>query len=216
MLGDLKYKNRSLAVQYAQKLGLETKLNEVALHDRAAPAMAEGDRRAAELARGELKRTSGARYQGQVFRARLQKMSSEAVNMDSELRGEELRREADSFIQEITTSDGRLLQSSAICSSFREHFEGLFVKEPDLKDISFQEYLADFTRLEPYEAARCEGSIWKGGIVAALGQVGANKVPRLDGLPYNIYLKMSHMLVHLLAIVFNNWFNQGNILQKIR
>lgn len=108
-------------------------------------------------------------------------------------RREELRWEADSFIQEITTPDGRLLQSSAIYSGFREYFEGLFVKEPDRQDTSFQEYLSDFTRLEPYEAARCEGSKWKGEIVAALMQIGANKVPMPD------------MFFHLLAIVFNNW-----------
>lgn len=45
--------------------------------------MAEGDRSAAKLAKEKLKCTSGARFQVQLVRARLQKMSFEAIKMDS-------------------------------------------------------------------------------------------------------------------------------------
>lgn len=72
-----------------------------------------------------------------------------------------------------------------------------------------------FSRLEPHEVSKCESPITEGEIVAALRQVGTNKVLELDGLSYEIYHKMPPMFVHLLAIVFNIWFNKGKIPQKI-
>ena len=45
----------------------------------------------------------------------------------------------------------------------------------------------------------------------ALKQLGLNKSPGLDGLPYKVYLKMSHMFVPILRDVFNHWFAQGAI-----
>ena len=44
-----------------------------------------------------------------------------------------------------------------------------------------------------------------------LKQVGLNKSPGLDGLPYLVYLRMSHMFVPILTDVFNRWFAQGAI-----
>ena len=45
----------------------------------------------------------------------------------------------------------------------------------------------------------------------ALKQVGLNKSPGLDGLPYEVYLRMSHMFVPILTDMFNHWFTQGAI-----
>ena len=45
----------------------------------------------------------------------------------------------------------------------------------------------------------------------ALKQVGLNKSPGLDGLPYEVYLRMSHMFVPILTDMFNYWFAQGAI-----
>ena len=45
----------------------------------------------------------------------------------------------------------------------------------------------------------------------ALKQVGLNKSPGLDGLPYEVYLRMSHMFVPILTDMFNHWFAQGAI-----
>ena len=42
-------------------------------------------------------------------------------------------------------------------------------------------------------------------------QVGLNKSPELDGLPYEVYLRMSHMFVPILTDMFNHWFAQGAI-----
>lgn len=129
--------------------------------------MAERDR-IVELAWEELKCIGGMQYQGQVVRARLQKMSPEVINMGSELHRDEFQWWADGLIQQITTPDGQLQSSSSICSGFREHFKDLFAREPDLQKTSFQDRLADFLRLEPHKAARYEGLIMEGVIVAAL------------------------------------------------
>ena len=45
----------------------------------------------------------------------------------------------------------------------------------------------------------------------ALKQVGLNKSPELDGLPCEVYLRMSHMFVPILTDMFNHWFAQGTI-----
>ena len=45
----------------------------------------------------------------------------------------------------------------------------------------------------------------------ALKQVGLNKSPVLDGLPYEVYLRMLHMFVPILTDMFNHWFAQGAI-----
>ena len=44
-----------------------------------------------------------------------------------------------------------------------------------------------------------------------LKQVGLNKSPGLDGLPYEVYLRMSHMFMPILTDMFNHWFAQGAI-----
>ena len=45
----------------------------------------------------------------------------------------------------------------------------------------------------------------------ALKQVGLNKSPGLDGLPYDVYLRLLHMFVPILTDMFNNWFAQRTI-----
>ena len=45
----------------------------------------------------------------------------------------------------------------------------------------------------------------------ALKQVGFNKSPGLDGLSYEVYLRLSHMFVPILTDMFNHWFAQGAI-----
>ena len=44
-----------------------------------------------------------------------------------------------------------------------------------------------------------------------LKQVGLNKSPGLDGLPYEVYLTIPHMFVPILTDMFNHWFAQGDI-----
>ena len=45
----------------------------------------------------------------------------------------------------------------------------------------------------------------------ALKQVHLNKWPGLDGLPYEVYLRLPHMFVPILTDMFNHWFAQGTI-----
>ena len=45
----------------------------------------------------------------------------------------------------------------------------------------------------------------------ALKQVDLNKSPGVDGLPDEVYLRMSHMFVPILTDMFNHWFAQGAI-----
>ena len=53
--------------------------------------------------------------------------------------------------------------------------------------------------------------VWLLKVRDALKQVGFIKSPGLDGLPYEVYLRMSHMFVPILTDMFNHWFTQGAI-----
>ena len=90
-----------------------------------------------------------------------------------------------------------------------------FARCPDLPVQEFRSYLADLPRLQEAEAASCEGLVSECYVRNALKQVGLNKSSGLDGLPYEVYLRMSHMFVPILTDVFNHWFAQGAILGSI-
>ena len=88
--------------------------------------------------------------------------------------------------------------------AFWLHFRNCFPQE-------FRNYLADFPRLKKAEVASFEGLVTKCEIRDSLKQVGLNKSPGLDGLPYEVCLRMSHLFVPILTIMFNHWFAQGAI-----
>ena len=48
-------------------------------------------------------------------------------------------------------------------------------------------------------------------VCVTLKQVSLNKSPGLDGLPYKLYLRLSHIFVPILTDVFHPWFIQGII-----
>ena len=122
----------------------------------------------------------------------------------------EVRRFPDRYIDSVKTPDGRLLRSSGeIRDAFRAHFRDRFARCPDLPLQEFRSYLADFPHLGAAEAASCEGVVTECEVRDALKQVGLNKSPGLDGLPYEVYLRMSHMFVPILTDMFNHWFAQG-------
>ena len=127
-------------------------------------------------------------------------------------REEEVRRFPDRYIDSVKTPDGRLLGSSReMRDAFRAHFRDRFARCTDLLLQEFRSYLADFPRLGVAEAASCEGVVTECEVRDALRQVGLNKSPGLDGLPYEVYLKMSHIFVPILTDMFNHWFAQGAI-----
>ena len=59
--------------------------------------------------------------------------------------------------------------------------------------------------------SRCEGVITECEVRDALKQVRLNKSPGLDGLPNEVYLRLPHTFVPILADVFNHWFAQGAV-----
>ena len=210
--GNLKHRIRTFTVKYSQRLAVDKATAETLLEDKISRAMAGGDSLTIEIARSDLQQAVSARYEGQVVRARLDRVSNEAVKLDASMRKEEMRRWPNRYIRSVKTPDGQILQSTRdICDGFRQHLQKRFTKKPSLCEQEFRSYLADFPRLGSVEAASCEGEIRESEVLNALKQVGRNKSPGLDGLPYEMYLRLSHIFVPLLTVMFNHWFNQGGI-----
>ena len=91
----------------------------------------------------------------------------------------------------------------------RADFSDHFARCPDLPLQEFRSYLADFSRLGEAEVASCEWLVMR--VRDALKRVGFNMSLGLDGLPNEVYLRMSHMFVPIPTDVFNHWFAQGVI-----
>ena len=167
---------------------------------------------AIDLAKGDLEREASERYKGFVVRNRLKRVLNEAVKCNAFMRKEELRRFPCRYFECVNALDGRVLRSSReIREAFQTHFRDRFARCPDLQAQEFHDYLADFPRLEEAEAASCEGAVTECEVRRALKQVGLNKSPGLDSLPYKVYLRMLHMLVPILTDVFNHLLAQGAI-----
>ena len=127
-------------------------------------------------------------------------------------REEEVRRFPDRYIDSVKSPDERVLRTNReIRDVFRAHFRDRFARCPDLPLQDFRSYLADIPRLGAAEAASCEGVITECEVCDALKQVGFDKLPRLDSLPYEVYLRLPHMLMPILTDVFNHWSAQEAI-----
>ena len=83
-----------------------------------------------------------------------------------------------------------------------------FARLPDIPIQDFLSYLADFPHFQEAQVAGCEGLVTECKVRDALKQVGFKKSPELDGLPYEMYLSMPHMIVPILTDMFNHWFAQ--------
>ena len=127
-------------------------------------------------------------------------------------REEEVQRFPDWYIDSVKSPDGRALRSNRkIPDVFRAHFRDRFARCTDFPLQGFRSYLADFLRLRVAEAAGCEGVFTECELRDALKQVGLNKSLGLNGLPYELYLRLSHMFVRILTDMSNHWFTQGPI-----
>ena len=127
-------------------------------------------------------------------------MKCKAFVHEKEVRGLNFR-----YIESIKSLDGYMLGSNhEMHEAFRAHFCDCYARCPDLPVHEFHSYLADFPRLQETEAASCEGLVTECKVRDALKQVGLNKSPRLDGLPYEVYLKLLHMFVPILTDMFNH------------
>ena len=182
------------------------------IKDKLDRAVLAGDSGQVNVAKAELASLQIKEYQALVVRARLKRMSCEATNMAQELRAEELRHATDRHIASVKSPEGqRRTTNKAICKEFRQYFLKIFTREPGLSSAQFDTYLADFPRLSATEVAGCEGRIKEEEIREALKSVGLDKSPGIDGLPYEVYLRLSHMFVPLLATTYDNWMRQGTI-----
>ena len=162
-----------------------------------------------ELDRRDLERESIECYKGFVVRTRLKTVPNEVVKSNAIAREEEVQRFPHRYIDSVKSPDGRVLRSNReIRDAFRLHFRDRFAHSPNLP---FQEFRSYFLRLGEVEAASCEGVVTECEVRAALKQVGFNKSPGLDGLPYKVYLRLLHMFVPILTDVFNYWFAQRAI-----
>ena len=202
--GSLKHRIRDFATKYGRQLNLDRTKEAKSIDDRLSRAVAGGgDSLNVELARGDLERENSERYKGYVVRSRLKRVLNEAVKTNATAREEEVRRFPDRYIGSVKAPDGRLLRSAReIRDAFLAHFRDRFARCTDLPLREFRSYLADFPRLGVAEAASCEGVVTECEVRDALKQVGLNKSPGLDGLPYEVYLRMSHMFVPILTDMY--------------
>ena len=76
----------------------------------------------------------------------------------------------------------------------------------DLPFQGFRSYLVDFPCLHETEVTSCEELVTECDVRNAFKHVVLNKSPGLDGLPYEVYLRMSHIFVSILTDMFNYWF----------
>ena len=213
--GGLKNKIRSFAADYSRRLNRENLAAQAAIEFSVEEAVRRGDPDSVNIAKAELASLLIKKDQALVVRARLNRMSPEATNMAAELRLEELRSASNRHIASVTSPDGRQVTTDkGICEEFRSYFQDLFTREPGLSSAQFDTYLADFPCLEATESAGCEGHITEAEIREAISNVGTEKTPGIDGLPYELYLRLSPIYVHLLAILYNHWLKQGNIPQR--
>ena len=117
---------------------------------------------------------------------------------------EKVRRFPDRYIEFFKSPDGHLLRSNREMHwAFQVNFRYRFARCPNLPVQEFRRYLDDFLCLQEVEMASYEGLVTECEVCDALKQVGLNKSPGLDGLPYEVYLRMSHMFVTILTDVFN-------------
>ena len=120
---------------------------------------------------------------------------------------EEARRFPDWYIDSVKTPDGSMWQSNCkMRDAFRVHFHDHFAHCPDLPLQEFCSYLNDFPCLGAAEAASCEGVVTECEVRDALKQVSLNKLLGLDGLPYEVDLRLSHIFVPIPTDMFNHWF----------
>ena len=125
-----------------------------------------------------------------------------------------MRKKYEGFL--IGRSDGHAIRSNCeMRGAFQAHFRDRFARCPDLPVQEFLCYLADFPCLGEAGVDSCEGLVTECEVGYALKLVGLNKLPVLDGLPNEVYLRMSHMFVPILTDMFNHCFALGAIPRSI-
>ena len=193
--GFLKYRIKDFAIKYDKQLNLDRAKMAKSLDDRLSLAVERGVSLTVHLARRDLEREASERYKGFVVRSKLKRVPNKAGKCSAFARKEGVRRFPYQNI-EFMSLDGYMLRSNRETrGAFWAHFHDRFARCPDHLVQEFCSYLADFPRLQEAEAASCEGLVTEWEVRDALKQVSLNKSSRLDGLPYEVYIRMSHMFV---------------------
>ena len=158
-----------------------------------------GDSLNVELAWRDLECESSEHYKGFIVRTRLESVLNETVKSNTNAHEEEVQRFPRSVYQffqiprwthaAVELWDARCLSGTLSWS---------------LCPLSWSPYLADFLHLREAETASCEGVVTECKVCDALTQVGLNKSPGLDDLPYEVYLRLPHMFVPILMDMFNH------------
>ena len=166
-----------------------------------------GDSLNVELARRDLEHEARKGYKGFIVRSWLKRVHNEAVKLNAIACKEEVWRFPSRYIDSIKSPDGRVLRlNHEICNAFWAHFRDRFAHCPDLPLQEFHSYLADFPHHWEVEAAHYKSVITECEVHDVLKQVSLNKSPGLDGVPYEVYLRLLQMFVPILTDVFNHWF----------
>ena len=200
--GSLKYRIWNFAIKYGRQVKLDRIKRAKSLEDR---FFREGDSFTIDLARRDLEHEASERYKGFVVRTRLKRVSNEAVKCNAF----EVRRFLHRYIEFVKSPDGHTLRLNremhgAFRVPFRDHCS-------DLPGQEFCCYSADFSRLWKAETASCEDLVTECEVRDALMQVSFSKSLGLDGVLYEVYLKISHEFVPILTDMFNHFFVQWAI-----
>ena len=135
------------------------------------------------------------------------------MNMVLELWAEELRDASWQHIISVTLPDGQhQTTNKGICKEFCYYFLKFFTREPRSSSAQFKAYLFNLFWLE---AVGCERHIIEDEIWKILKTAGTDETPGIDGLPYKVWLRLSHEFVPLLVTVYNNWMKQGTISKHV-
>ena len=197
---------RDFATKYSWQLNLGRTRKEKSIEERLFLAVYGGNSLNVKQAGRDLQRETSEHYKGSIVRSRFKWVLNETVKSNVTVPEEAVRRSPLRYIDSVKSPDGRVLQSNReMHDAFWAHFRNRFVPSPDLPLQEFHGYLADFPRLWTVKAVGCEGVVTECEVHDALKQVGIKKSPGLDGLSYEVYLRL-HMFVPILTDMFNHWF----------
>ena len=117
---------------------------------------------------------------------------------------------ADRWILAIKLDDGTIVSSRTdLCRAFVDFYASLFSATPT-DPVIHDSLLSNISSsLSPGEAALCEGHVTAAECLASLQGMARRKVPGLDGLPMEFFLKFCPVFGPDLVSVLNSCFDAG-------
>ena len=165
-----------------------------------------------KLAKVDLASLQSKKYQALVVRAKLKKCLSK---WQTRPRNYKSRNLGALLIGILWVSHRRMdnirLPSKPFVRNFSSTSRSFSLGSPDWALLSSMPILSTSLTLQWLKWRGCEGHIMENEVREALKLVGLDKSPRINGLPYEVYLRLSHMFITLLATIYNNWMRQGSM-----